>query len=482
VDAIIGNPPYLDARKTTMIHGAAYSKRLRDAYPGVPGRGDYCVHWFRRAHDELPEGGRAGLVGTNSIRQNYSREGGLDYVVHNGGTITEAVSSQVWSGEAAVHVSIVNWVRGPCEGLKKLFTQLGDSVDSEWRVESTITIPASLSSATDVSSAVPLKCCLMPKPCFEGQQPGHDGFRLTVEERYELLRKEPKCSAVVFPYLNGDELLTSTYTSHPRFIIDFGNRDMLKASAFKSAFDLLRNRVLPEWQANAEQERKRTGKLTGEHQNRSKTWWLLKRRRTALLTAVAPLPRYIVCVRHTKRPIFEFIHSSTRPDSALTVFAFSDDYSFGILQSGVHWAWFLGRCSTIKRDFRYTSDTVFDSFPWPQGPSPTDVRVVATAAVQLRELRRQVITENNWNLRELYRTLEVPGTNPLRDAQNKLDAAVRQAYGMKPKADPLAFLLALNGEVAKREAVNESVTAPGLPPCVTDPLPFITSDCVQFSP
>src|SRR5205807_1519793 len=120
-DAIIGNPPYLDARKTTMIHGAEYSKRVRERYPGVPGRSDLCVHWFRRAHDELAPGGRAGLVGTNSIRQNYSREGGMDHIVQTGGTITEAVSSQVWSGEASVHVSIVNWVKSPSSGLKKIY-------------------------------------------------------------------------------------------------------------------------------------------------------------------------------------------------------------------------------------------------------------------------------------------------------------------------------------------------------------------------
>ena len=63
-------------------------------------------------------------MGTNTIRQNYSREGGLDYIVQNGGAITDAVSTQVWPGEAVVHVSIVNWVKGPAEG-KKLFTQLG---------------------------------------------------------------------------------------------------------------------------------------------------------------------------------------------------------------------------------------------------------------------------------------------------------------------------------------------------------------------
>ena len=71
-DAIIGNPPYLDARKLNIEHGLEYVQRLRKAYPEVPGRADYCVYWFRKAHDQLVQGGRAGLVGTNTIRQNYS--------------------------------------------------------------------------------------------------------------------------------------------------------------------------------------------------------------------------------------------------------------------------------------------------------------------------------------------------------------------------------------------------------------------------
>jgi hypothetical protein len=51
------------------------------------------VYWFRKAHDHLKAGQRAGLVGTNTIRQNYSREAGLDYVTSHAGVITEAVSS-----------------------------------------------------------------------------------------------------------------------------------------------------------------------------------------------------------------------------------------------------------------------------------------------------------------------------------------------------------------------------------------------------
>ena len=108
-DAIIGNPPYLGSRYLAKEHGYDYARKLHAHFPGVPKMADFCTHWFRLAHDALPPGGRAGLVGTNTIRQNEGREASLDYVVKNGGVITEAVSTQVWSGEAAVHVSIVNW-------------------------------------------------------------------------------------------------------------------------------------------------------------------------------------------------------------------------------------------------------------------------------------------------------------------------------------------------------------------------------------
>jgi len=91
------------------------------------------------------------------------------------------------------------------------------------------------------------------------------------------------------------------------------------------------------------------------------------------------------------------------------------------------------------------------------------------------------MTENSWSLRELYRTLELPGKNPLKDAHDALDAAVRAAYGMKPNENPLLFLLKLNSELADREATMRPVVGPGLPPIVKDPKPFITTDCIRMS-
>ena len=198
-----------------------------------------------------------------------------------------------------------------------------------------------------------------------------------------------------------------------------------------------------------------------------------------MMDAIARLPRYIVCVRHTKRPIFEFVSPSIHPNDALQVFPLADDYSFGFLQSGIHFAWFMARCSTIKADFRYTSDTVFDTFPWPQEPTRSQIKAVAEAAVALRSLRRETMRKLNYSLRDLYRTLDQPGANPLRDAHGRLDAAVRAAYGMPEDADPLAFLLELNLACVTKEKAGEKITPPGLPLPADEHAAFTNEDCIR---
>jgi hypothetical protein len=104
---------------------------------------------------------------------------------------------------------------------------------------------------------------------------------------------------------------------------------------------------------------------------------------------------------------------------------------------------------------------------------------VAAAAVALRALRREIMGKLGYSLRELYRTLEDPGANPLRDAHTHLDAAVRTAYAMPKDADPLAFLLALNLTLAAREKAGEKITSPGIPFPPAERIAFQTADCVK---
>ena len=78
----------------------------------------------------------------------------------------------------------------------------------------------------------------------------------------------------------------------------------------------------------------------------------------------------------------------------------------------------------------------------------------------------------------MYRTLELPGTNPLKDAHAGLHAAVLDGYGFSPKKDLLAQLLALNLEVAQRIDAGQPVTAPGVPTAYPDPSRLVTDDCI----
>tara|TARA_R110002049_G_scaffold118032_1_gene271899 strand:+ start:7306 stop:10161 length:2856 start_codon:yes stop_codon:yes gene_type:complete len=459
VNAIIGNPPFQSKNKMQQEYGHEYVARIREKYPEIPGRADYCVYWFRKAHDELGDFDRAGLVGTNTIRQNYSREGGLDYIVANNGTIVDAVSTQEWSGDAAVDVSIVNWVKGPVDGPKQLLVQTTDAPGKPWSSYTLDRISAALSPEVDVTGAAQIAVNKATKTCFQGQTHGHEAFLLDATEA-ERIDPDGNC---VHPYVTGDEVLTMQDGNPSRFVIDLNScPDLPAAMAHGPALERLRELALPDLTEKAEKEKSTTGRATGPRQNHMRRWWRFWRPRDEMVARLEGLSRFIVCARVTKRPIFAFVKSGVRPNDALQVFAFEDDYSFGILQSREHWAWFVAKCSTLTGRYRYTPNSVFDTFPWPQGPSMADAKKVAKAARELRQTRRTLMSANGWNLRDLYRSLESPGDHPLKDAQIALDDAVRRAYGRKARVDALQFLLDLNWEVVSREAAKEKMVGPGL--------------------
>jgi hypothetical protein len=97
-----------------------------------------------------------------------------------------------------------------------------------------------------------------------------------------------------------------------------------------------------------------------------------------------------------------------------------------------------------------------------------------------RRVRAAALPKLKGGLRALYRTLELPGANPLKDAHAALDTAVLTAYGFNAKKDLLAQLLALNQEVAAKIEKGEPVTAPGVPKNYPDPKKLVAGDCIQL--
>lgn len=478
-DAIIGNPPYLGSRYLAKEHGYEYANKVYERFSEVPKMADYCTHWFRLAHKNLEKEGRAGLVGTNTIRQNESREASLDYITNNGGTITEAISTQVWSGDAQVHVSIVNWIKGNSIDKKVIYTQLGNRVDSTWKKEEVNEINSSLESAIDTSTAKELATNQTPKVVFQGQNPVNKGFFLSKKEARGWLNNDPSLRQILFPYMIGRDMLEKSGPS--RWIIDFGKMDQLSAMKYSKAFERVKEKVMPIVLEKAKKEKIATGKENTRWTRMADKWWQFRDWQPGTMAAIASVPRYIAVSRVTKRPVFEFVENKIHPDTALVIFPFDDNYSFGILQSEIHAAWFQSRCSSLKREPRYTSETIFDTFPWPQKVSEKSLKAVADVANKLRDVRNSVMKNNNWSLSKLYDSLDVPGKNALRDAHAELNKIVKIIYEMKENEDILSFLLKLNWECAEKESRGEEIVGPGLPPFIEDRARFVTTDCIRMS-
>jgi hypothetical protein len=81
-------------------------------------------------------------------------------------------------------------------------------------------------------------------------------------------------------------------------------------------------------------------------------------------------------------------------------------------------------------------------------------------------------------MQDLYRTLETLGANRLRGTHAALDSAVRAAYGVNATEDTLAFLLALNLELADQAAKGVQLTPPGLPVPAGEAAEFMSKDCI----
>jgi hypothetical protein len=502
-DVIIGNPPYGGAKLLKPQHGADYANALRRAYPEVPGMADYCIYWFRKAHDLLPActkenpmAGRAGLVGTQNVRNNQSRVGGLDHIVETG-TILEAVDNQPWSGEADVNVSIVNWAKTqessllpkkrviwsltkPQPGPRALRLRGSGPATKEYELDKRecAFINSALSDGADRHAAKILTCNKTPKRCFQGKIPGYDEFLLDEATAKRLARDSP---GVVVPYLTGRELLSEFRIA--RWALDFRDMNMMEAAGQKSAFEYCRRHVLVKVREKCQETEDKDSDMLEARNDHLDRWWQFWCRRDELNAALSRIPRYIACSRVTRRPVMVFLDPSICPSDLIQVFALADDYSFGVLQSSAHFRWFKTSSKLkVETDMRYSVREVFEKFPWPQSPTERRVAAVADAGREVRSVRCAALKGSGNGLRGVYRTLELPGRHPLKDAHAALDAAVLAAYGFSAKKDLLAQILELNLVVASRIENGQAVTAPGVPPNYPNPAALVTGDCIRPIP
>ena len=372
---VVGNPPFLGAKRMRLSLGDEYVNDLFTAWEGEMDRdSDLVCYWHELARRRIATdaGHRAGLLATNSVRGGANRIT-LERIDGSGG-IFMAWSDEPWIVDgAAVRVSIV----GQDDGSETARALDGEPVD---------VINSNLTTGPDLTSAR-----VLPENTgvsFMGDTKG-GAFEIAGEAARNMLTQPSNINGrpnadVVVPWVNGMDI-----TRRPRgmFIIDFGtDTPESDAASYESPFEYIAEHVRPN---------------RAKSRTTQKSWWLHERPRPAMRAALATLGRYIATSMVAKHRTFVWLPPSTNPHNVVIVIARDDDYAFGVLHSRAHELWSLrmGTWLGVGNDPRYTPTSTFETFPFPWPLDTPDEALsdeqrahrdaIAEAARALDEARRR---------------------------------------------------------------------------------------------
>ncbi len=429
VDAIIGNPPFHGKRTIKEKLSDKYVLSVRKRFPEVPKHIDYCSYWFRLAHAQTAN--FIGLVGTNSIAQGLTRQATLDYVIKNGGKIHYAISTQDWSGDAAVHVSIANW--------HKSKQKLEPILDGKNVKE----ISSSLSSAFDVTKAIRLNQNMSLS--FQGCNMNGKGFILDSAKAETLIKQDAKNRAVLRPMMDGSGIVDQIVPSE--WVIDFAGMSIEQASNYENLFQIVKLKVKPDRQKKKEKA------------VRDK-WWLFERPRVELRKALENKKFYFAISQVSKFTVFRKLSVDILPCEATMIVASDDDYILGVLNSKLHRDWVKAQASTLKGDTRYTNTTCFETFPFIWDSTTKIAAEIREIAKELDDFRLSECEARKITFTQLYNDFFEEKTSRLYRLHESLNLACCKLYGWKydPFRDYNAELFGLNHNIAADELIEPSNT------------------------
>lgn len=454
-DFIVGNPPYLGAKRMREALGDGYVDALRTAYPDIADSADYVAFWWRNAARAVASGVtlRAGLITTNSITQVHQR-GVIASAREQDVRVCWAAPDHPWVDEAdgaAVRVALTVLARDPATAT---FVTVGE----DRAVTSVARVPRlndDLSPHADVpaAAAVPLRANAGIASMGFALH-GH-GFVLTSDEARSIIAADASVASVLKPYRAGKDLLAR---ARDTFVIDFGYMEEEEARAFPVLFDLVRDRVKPERDANRREVLRRY-------------WWRFGWPRRELRAACAGLPRFIVTTETAKHRVFTFLDARVAADHGIVCIAIADAFLLGVLSSSIHRMWASAAGSTLEDRPRYTKTVCFDPFPFPDATSGDRATIAQIAEALVAHREKGLATSESVSVTGMYNVAaklrrgeplataeqdvhKAAACGVLNDLHDALDEAVAKAYGWswpEPSALILERLVALHDARVEEE-------------------------------
>lgn len=464
-DFIVGNPPFIGARRIRASLGDAYVEAVRAAYPAVPSTVDFVCYWWHKAAEAVLAGTaqRFGLITTNSIVQTYSRPLLEKYLGEGRGlALCFGIADHPWVQDgAAVRVAMTVGCAADKRAralLGRVVDESGGSEEVQVQLEEVDTIGPSITAEAQETDVVPL--IANAGLCFQGVVPAGDGFKLEADDLARLGLDADALPSVVRRYMIGRDL---GQLPKQRFIIDFFGMELdAVRMRWPALYQHLLLRVKPERDQNARPV------------YRDK-WWIFAEPRPAMRRALAPLSRFIGTPYTAKHRPFTFVDATYLPDAMIYAIASEDEHVLGVLSSVVHQHWCRHFGGTLEDRPRYNSKVTLLPFPFPDedtGLTPALRERIGALALRIDSHRKARQAEHpTLTLTGMYNvlgTLREPDAPPLSEAEreihrmgllevlrelhDELDHVVAQAYGLPDdRAQWKGLLKQINARRAREE-------------------------------
>jgi len=300
-----------------------------------------------------------------------------------------------------------------------------------WRIVRTI---SSLLDDAASEHSIPYPLLANVGLACEGSKPLGMGFVLTPDEAEKLLDTNPSNQEVLFPFLNGMDLNSRPDQSASRWVIDFRDLPLDRASCpvgykgkvakdYPECFSIVEDKVYPE-----RTRRKENGDFVLRKPLPDR-WWQHAEKRASLYNRIRELKRVLIRSRVSNINSLAFVPSGWVYSEATVVFARADASIFAVLQSCFHTEWIYQYASSMRTDVRYTPSDCLDTFPFPER-----IGTLERLGEKYHAQRGECMLASGEGLTKIYNRFYDPAETSadiqkLRDLHIEMDQAVAAAYG-----------------------------------------------------
>jgi len=439
---VLGNPPFVGKKE----QNAEQKADMDLLFGNVKGAGvlDYVTGWYRKAAEYIQNTRIVvGFVSTNSITQ--GEQVGLlwnEVFLRFNLNIHFAHRTFAWKsearGKAHVHVVIIGFAGFPAE--QKTIYEYED-LKGEPHAYRAANINAYLADASNVVLTKRTQQIAGGPEISYGSMAndrrktdkGLGNLILDAEDRAKLLIESAGLKPYVRPFMGSEEFLNSTQR-WCLWLVDAPPNVIRSSETLLARIEAVRK-------AREESTREETKKLAktptlfGEIRQPDSTYLLVPK------------------VSSETRPYMPvgFIKPNVIANGSALIVPNATLFHFAVLSSAMHMAWMRYTCGRMKSDYQYSSQIVYNNYPWPQTATAKQRAAVEAKAQAVLDARQQFPAAT---LADLYDPLAMPPA--LAKAHAELDRAVDLCYRpekFESDRQRVEFLFAL----------YEKLTAPLLP-------------------